>query len=69
MKLNKSLKPLIIIFIAALAFLWANSSYAYDPDAIKSYNQGVDLSKNGNYQEAVLLFRKAISIDPSFTDA
>ncbi|MDD3012814.1 MAG: tetratricopeptide repeat protein [Candidatus Gastranaerophilales bacterium] len=69
MKLNKSLKPLIIILIIALTYLWANSSYAYDPDAVRSYNQGVDLSKNGNYQEAVLLFRKAITTDPSFTDA
>jgi len=69
MKLNKSFKPLIIIFILCLTFLWANSSYAYDPDAVRSYNQGVDLSKNGNYQEAILLFRKAITIDSTFTDA
>lgn len=69
MKLNKSFKLLVIAFVLALAFLRANASFAYDPEAVKSYNQGVDFSKEGNYQEAILLFRKSITIDPSFTDA
>jgi hypothetical protein len=69
MKLDKSFRPLIIIFIFTFILLCANSAYAYDPDAVRSYNQGVDLSKNGNYQEAILLFRKSITTDPTFTDA
>lgn len=69
MKLNKSIKPLIFTFVITLSILWANSSFAFDPDAVRLYNQGVDISKTGSYQEAILLFRKAIIIDPSFTDA
>jgi len=69
MKFNMSYKSSIIVILLALSFLCVNSSYAFDPDAVKSYNQGVDLSKSGNYQEAILLFRKAVTIDPTFTDA
>lgn len=69
MKFNMSYKSSIIVILLAFSFLCVNSSYAFDPDAVKSYNQGVDFSKSGNYQEAVLMFRKAVTIDPSFTDA
>jgi tetratricopeptide (TPR) repeat protein len=69
MKFDKRFMLVVFIFVMSLFLLSSNVMFAYDPDAVRSYNQGVDLSKNGSYQEAVLYFRKSITIDPSFTDA
>ncbi len=67
------LKKLRIIFIlsvlAIFTSVFSGISYAYDVYAAKAYNQGVDLTKKGQYKEAVELFRKATAIDPNFIDA
>jgi tetratricopeptide (TPR) repeat protein len=60
---------LILLFLAIFTAVSANICYAYDVYAAKAYNQGVDLTKKGQYKEAVELFRKATAIDPDFIDA
>jgi len=60
---------LILTVLTIFSAVFSDISYAYDVYAAKAYNQGVDLTKKGQYKEAVELFRKATAIDPNFIDA
>lgn len=58
--------------VAASLFFFMISAIpakAYEPEAVKNYNLGIDASKEGNFTDATTYFRRAIFIDPSFTDA
>ena len=59
----------LILILGVFLFLASNSAFAYHPEAVKMYNEGIDYSKNGLYQEAIVSFSKATAIDPSFIDA
>ena len=58
-----------VVFLAAFMLILSKPLMAYDTDAISKYNEGIDLSKSGNYQDAISAFKKAVTIDPTFTDA
>ena len=62
------MKKYIILFAMILLTL-TQQAYAYNSLAVDSYNRGLDYSKYGNYPEAIVFFTKAISLDPTFTDA
>ncbi|MCK7479019.1 MAG: tetratricopeptide repeat protein [Candidatus Moduliflexus flocculans] len=62
-------KSCLAILIFA-AFLNGNSSsYAYNSQAIQNYNQAVDFSKNGDFEQAIESFKKSVELDPAFSDA
>ena len=69
MKINnaKLCKNLFIGFIFIL--LLKSACFAYDSEAIKAYNKGIDMTGKEKYEKAILLFQKAIKINPSFIDA
>lgn len=62
------MKKYIILFAMILLTL-TQQAYAYNSLAVDSYNRGLDYSKYGNYPEAIDSFTKAITLDPTFTDA
>jgi tetratricopeptide (TPR) repeat protein len=68
-----SLTKNIILFVIILSsVIFINNSipaFAYNSQSVQFYNEGVDLSKNGNFQEAISMFKKALVIDPMFIDA
>jgi len=62
------LKQLIIS--AAVLFALNSACFAeYDSTAVKAYNNGIDLTNQEKYREAVASFEKAIKIEPTFADA
>ncbi|OGI00563.1 MAG: hypothetical protein A2Y25_07655 [Candidatus Melainabacteria bacterium GWF2_37_15] len=68
MKIKNKIKNLFIGLI--LVLLFNTACYAeYDSKAIKAYNNGIDLTTQEKYNEAVLSLEDAVKIEPSFTDA
>lgn len=64
------LKNLLIGFIVILTLncvCFAESEF--NSKAIKAYNNGIDLTNQEKYSEAVQYFKEATKIEPSFTDA
>ncbi|OGI20209.1 MAG: hypothetical protein A2287_03750 [Candidatus Melainabacteria bacterium RIFOXYA12_FULL_32_12] len=68
MRLAKGIKTSVLILSVA-TFLYSNTAFAYNSQAIQIYNDAIDMSKNGNFQDAIILFKKAIVIDPALIDA
>ncbi|MFH0702676.1 MAG: tetratricopeptide repeat protein [bacterium] len=71
MRLFKNFKLLILLLILII-ISWTsllNSVTAYDIEAVKAYNEGIDLSKKNNFQQAMFSFKKAIGLDPTLWDA
>ncbi len=58
-----------MIGIAALLTLNSACMAEYDSIAIKAYNNGIDLTNQEKYKEAIVSFEKAIKIEPAFADA
>lgn len=58
-----------ISIISLMLAVLTSSANAVGLDAKKIYNKGVTYSKERKYDEAVLEFKKAIAVDPKFTDA
>lgn len=70
MNLNKKIGSyLIISFLSIFLFASSNFALAYNPESVQMYNSGIDLSKNGNFKEAITMFKKATLLDASFVDA
>ena len=70
MKLNNGLKKFILIlFLLVFSFSMPHIAKAYEIDAVKRYNEAIDLTKNEDFEAAIILLRQAIVIDPSFLDA
>lgn len=68
--LFSSIRKLATVFIlTAICAVSIAPAFAYDPESVKSYNLGVDASKEGNFSDAITYFKKAIILDPTFTDA
>lgn len=59
----------LLIISAVFSILVTGNSFAAEPGAVDKYNKGIDLIQDGKYEEAIGLFRQAIGIDPTFTDA
>lgn len=70
MKLTFKTKMInLLVFVSILLCTSNIPSRAYEPEAVKAYNQAIDFSKTANYQDAIMYFKKAILLDPNFTDA
>src|SRR5574344_3109936 len=63
------MKKLIITFAIFLSTVTAVMAATVNPQAIMSYNDGIDFYKEGNYDAAVNSFREAIRLDSSYIDA
>lgn len=62
-KMKKVLILLSVLIFGLAAFAEPNT------DAILQYNQGLDHYKLGQYDKALVSFRKAIDLDPDYVDA
>jgi hypothetical protein len=68
--LHKQLKIFIIsVFICLGCFFTANSAFSFEIEAVKAYNEGMDLNYQERYDEAISCFKEALEIDPTFLDA
>lgn len=66
----KQLKIITItLFICLGCFIIAKSAFSFEVEAVKAYNEGVDLNYQERYDEAISCFEEAIGIDPTFLDA
>lgn len=65
----KTAKILVMILVIAVFHYSASPIWAYNPQAVQIYNDAVDISKTGNFEEAINLFKKALVIEPEFVDA
>lgn len=65
-KVSRMKKLFILLFVLILG-----SSVLAEPstDAILQYNEGLDFYKIGQYDKALVNFRKAIDLDPDYVDA
>ncbi|EKE02282.1 MAG: hypothetical protein ACD_20C00402G0012 [uncultured bacterium] len=68
MSLVKGIKRLLLVLLVAV-FSYSGTAFAYNSQAVQIYNDAIDVSKHGNFQEAIVLFKKAIVIDPAMIDA
>ena len=70
LKLHKQLKIFITgIFICFGCFFLTKSAFSYEVEAVKAYNEGMDLNYQERYDEAISCFEEALDIDPTFLDA
>jgi len=70
LKLHKQLKIFIIsIFVCFGCFFLTKSAFSYEVEAVKAYNEGIDLNYQERYDEAISCFEEALDIDPAFLDA
>jgi len=70
LKLSKQLKIFIIcVFLCFGCFLLAKSAFSYEVEAVKAYNEGIDLNYQERYDEAIFCFEEALETDPTFLDA
>jgi tetratricopeptide (TPR) repeat protein len=69
MSLCRGIKTSLVVLLLTVFSFSLNPVFAYNPEAVQLYNSAVDLSKNGNFQDSIILFKRAIAIDPNFTDA
>lgn len=68
MKFNLNKK--LILTAILIAFAFPGVAFAETPaDAKLQYNMGVDFYKVGKYDQAMGSFRRAIDLDPNYTDA
>lgn len=68
--MHKQLKIFIIgIFVCLCYFLPVKSAFSYEVEAVKAYNEGIDLNYQEKYDEAISCFEEALDIDPTFLDA
>jgi len=50
-------------------FFLTKSAFSYEVEAVKAYNEGIDLNYQERYDEAISCFEEALDIDPAFLDA
>lgn len=67
MKFKKKLFTIISTFLISLSLL--PSALAFNLDAAQAYNQALDLYINGKTDDAIIQFKRSVSLDPEFTDA
>lgn len=70
--MNYKIKTRTIYLLALVSMLIgfsASQAKAYDPEAVKAYNQAIDYSQKSDYTDAITYFKKATLLDPDFTDA
>lgn len=60
---------IICIFACFCCFLLNESAFSYEIEAVKAFNEGIDLNFQERYDEAISAFEEAIDIDPTFLDA
>ena len=70
LKLHKQLQIIVIsIFVCYGCFLFVKPAFSYEVEAVKAYNEGIDLNYQERYDEAISCFEEALEIDPTFLDA
>ena len=70
LKLYKQLQIIAIsIFVCFGCFFLTKSAFSYEVEAVKAYNEGIDLNYQERYDEAISCFEEALDIDPTFLDA
>ena len=67
MKKNKLLS--ILLILTCFCFLCGFSVKAYEQSALNYNNQGINFTKNGEFDKAIESFKKAVNADPSLTNA
>ena len=69
MNLTKNIKKYFVLIVLFMALSASAAVFAYAPDAVTKYNQGIDYSSRGDYDSAIESFKEALIIDPTFADA
>ncbi len=70
MKIIKLLNYKILIpLIGCLCLLYCHPVHAYNPDAVNYNNTGIKYTKKGEFEKAVISFKKAIETDSSLNNA
>lgn len=62
-------KIIAAIFCALFLFLGIESSFCLQSPGKKHYNEAMEYFKQGEYEKAVSLCKKAIEVDPKYLDA
>ncbi|MFC2149444.1 tetratricopeptide repeat protein [Candidatus Auribacterota bacterium] len=65
----KMLQLIIVVFLASVTCGAVKYAYAYDKEAVRHYNRGLDLMADNNARRAVTEFKKALEVEPFFAEA
>ncbi len=63
------MKKLFIFLVGLILSISGTKVFAASTEAMLQYNQGIDLYKIGQYDQAIEAFRTAIRLDPNYIDA